>query len=101
MSYSDNVKKEMQRYADEYWMRVKNFSYSGFFRDIKPWLLKQGYTFSAGMGVWAVYDGDGDIVNKNDIPENVLSLLEMNIPLYDQELGSIMPSYPEEKEIKS
>ena len=88
------------RIVDEYAEKIFN-------EHIKPYMIKHNYTFSSGMGVWAVFknnpkhNGEREIYKYNllldsdELPKYITKWLDMEIPgMPANSLGTIMPSYP-------
>ena len=96
MSMKDVTIHRLQKEARLYWEAINQIADHEFDRAVKPWLVASGNTFSAAMGGWAVYTSSGTPVGRSSIPNRVLEILEISVPLYDHELGSLMPEYPED-----
>jgi hypothetical protein len=91
------VIQALRNEAESFWMQINKIADSQFEFTVKPWLIKKGYTFQSGMGAWAVYvPHTGHPLNHSDIPKEVLEVLTISIPLYDHDLGSIMPEFPDD-----
>lgn len=90
------AEKFLKSYASMYDKNVNLLAIHMFHDKVKPWLIKKEYTFQSGMGAWVVYSRTGKVLDHSEIPSPVLNVLEITIPLYDQELGTIMPCFPED-----
>ena len=97
MNRKNVIEKRLQDRAESFWLAINEVSDHEFEGTVKPWLIKKGYTFSSGMGSWVVYvPHTGEQLDRSEIPSRVLEVLEVDIPLYDHELGSLMPCFPED-----
>ena len=91
MNKIDMLKRELEFGAKEYMDEVQEIANREFYTIVKTYCIKNGYTFFAGMGVWAMYDRDGNQLNRSGIDAKVLAVLQISVPLYDHDLGTLMP----------
>ena len=82
-----NLEYKYQVYTDI----VEEVAVHQFLTVIKPYCIRKGYKFSAGMGAWCIYDRDGNQINKGGLPESILNVLDCEVGGMDQNLGSLMP----------
>lgn len=93
---AERARNLLRRRADEYFQAINEIAGEAFEDYVMPWLNKTDYRLSVGMGAWSVRDVNDEQVDRDSIPDYVLDVLELSVPLYDHELGSCMPEWPED-----
>lgn len=77
---------------------IEEYALDRFKKVIVPFAKKHNYSFLAGMGSYAFWDKNGDLVDDNQLPKYILKVLETEVPGDEfNSLGNYMPAYPEEK----
>lgn len=85
------LKRELEYEAKLYMDAVQEIADTQFYTIVKPYCIKNGYNFFAAMGAWGMWDRDGNQMNNSDIDTKVLAVLQISVPLYDHDLGTLMP----------
>ena len=84
----------LEKEYSDYCNKVYKFAENKFDEIIKPYLIKHGYKFLSGNGIYFIKDKRGIQIDHEDLPKYIYDLLSMEIPgMEGNDLGSLMPDF--------
>ncbi len=94
------IEQELEALSKSYEQQIRTVAAKEFNRTIKPWLIKNSYNFIAGNGAWIIFS-DGDVsqsidevyIQLEDMPSDILGVLQSYVEHSDNELGAWMPDF--------
>ena len=94
------IEKELILIEESHHADVYMLASDIFHGTIKPWLIQKKYKFYAGMGTWLITNQTGKGIYF-DLEDNIclkdkeiIDILKMDVVGFNQELGSLMPEFP-------
>lgn len=90
------IEQELEALSNSYEQQIKTVAVREFNQTVKPWLTKKSYNFVSGSGTWLVFseDDSSDVgVHLEDIPMDILNVLQSFVKHENDELGAWMPDF--------
>lgn len=91
---TSEVKISLRKFTLEHEKKVIELAKQVYQEDLVPYLQLGKYSFTAGMGSWAVWDERGNYISRDKLPKHLYNKLSSDVHYSDNDLGSLMMDYP-------
>jgi len=85
MNIADRYQQQIQNDWERYGREINTLAYVAYTQHVRPFCKKRGWRFVSGMGIWCMYDVNGEHHTEHTggtDPEldAIIALLEIEIP---------------------